>query len=97
MVLNFENYTQPLTNKERSMIPWYVHYLMKNCYGEENAKKSYEIISQLRVYNSNFNLGVDKIDGAFIGKMTNILRVSGTVPNLSATENGYFIVGRAHV
>jgi len=97
MLLNFAEYTEPLTEKEKKLIVPYVTYLLNYAYGKKNAKKAYYIAKHLREHDALHNLGVGTIDNVLIGKMTHTLRASQQVPNLIGTSDGYFIANHNEI
>lgn len=94
MVINFIEYTEPLTEKERKLLRPYIMYLLNYAFGRVNAKKSNYIVKHLKEYNSAFGLDVGSIDGVLVGKMSHDLRASMQIPNLVATSDGYFIANK---
>jgi hypothetical protein len=88
MIWNFEEFTQPLTDKEKEVIPHYYDYLINNAFGNRNRKYATQIIGSLSYKLADSGI---KIDNVLIGKMTNFLRTESIIPNLIGTSTGYYV------
>lgn len=79
MIPGFEEYTQPLSDEEKKMVPVLVNILSK-CKGENNALKSKDIIRQIK-----------GLTDARLRKLINHIRINDLVSCLIATSKGYYI------
>lgn len=83
MIINFEEYTAPLSETEKQLIPLFLLGL-RGKVGEKNAVNSGKMERGLRVMGH-------KVNGARIRKIINHIRINNLLPNLIATSKGYYI------
>lgn len=96
MVTLFEDYTFPVNSIEvKTIIPYIVGKIKFNI-GEENAAFAKDIISQvnnrgfLKVL-KNGKTKAYKISGPRFRQMIHYIRVNSLVPNLIASQKGYYV------
>ena len=84
MIINFENFTHELTEKECKAVPRIIQGIVR-CVGEKNAVKASQMSAKLA------KDGYGKITGPRIRKIMNFIRSEGIIRNIVATSKGYFI------
>lgn len=91
MVINFEEFTEPLTDREKELIPYFYNFFVGECVGIKNIKISDHLITWIKKI--LFSNGIDNtgIDRVLLGKIVHILRVEKLIPNLIATSKGYYV------
>jgi hypothetical protein len=83
MIINWEEYTHELTDKEKKMVPRIIQGIVKRV-GKEKAITNKEICSILE------SEGM-KTSGPRVRKIFNFIRSEAIIKNIVATSDGYFI------
>jgi len=84
MIINFEEYTHKLTERECKAVPRVIKGLL-NRKGKKLATKGAKIASILE------SEGYGKFTDVRVRKIINFLQVEGIIRNIVATSNGYYI------
>lgn len=91
MVINFEEFTEPLTDREKELIPYFYDFFINNTIGKENIKRSDKIIKIMTKILMANNISFKGITPVLIGKIVHILRYEIIIPNLIGTSRGYYV------
>lgn len=88
MIKGFSEETAPLSEKELTLLPVFIHSLRKHI-GKDKAVTSTAIASGLK------NAGYGNVSGARIRKIINHIRTNHLVQCLVSSSNGYYICNSA--
>ncbi len=84
MITGFEEYTEELNDYERDVLLPLIVPVWKNRRGRDRSITNKTFIKRLR------NEG-HRIDGPRFRKIMHVIRVSGMVPGILATSDGYYV------
>jgi hypothetical protein len=84
MIRNFETQTEPLTLEERELLPKFIRGLRTKI-GKSNAITNKQIRTAFAEKENT------KISDTRVRKIINHIRITGLVPYLCATSNGYYV------